>query len=113
MHKTPILFAILLASFAKAGLAQEISPEVKEQTSKYAGAMTVCMIDYVEPYLSTKETSGDLVDAAMSACQEKFDDMRGFLIRTYVDPSATKAAQLDQRVMVDEMEAAGNKSQRV
>lgn len=112
MQKVSIIVAILLASFANAALAQEISPEVKEQTTKYAGAMTLCMIDYVEPHLRTRETAGDLVDASMSACQEKFDDMRNFLLRTYVDPSATEDVQLDQTVMVDEMVEAGNKSQR-
>ncbi len=112
MHKAPIVVAILLASFANAVLAQGISPEVKEQTSKYAGAMTLCMIDYVEPHLRTRETAGDLVDASMSACEEKFDDMRNFFRRTYVDPSATEEVQLDQTVMVDKMVEAGNESQR-
>ena len=112
MQKTLVFVAILLASFAKAGFAQELSPEVKEQTSKYAGAIILCMIDHVEPYLSTKETAGDLVDAAMSACQGKFDDMRDFLLRTYVDPSATEAVQLDQKVMVDKMVETGNKRDR-
>jgi hypothetical protein len=112
MQKAPIIVAILLASFANATLAQEISPELKEQTSKYAGAMTLCMIDYVEPYLRTRETAGALVDASISTCQEKFDDMRNFLLRTYVDPSAAEEVQLDQTAMVDKMVEAGNKSQR-
>ncbi len=112
MQKAPIVVAILLTYFSQAGVAQDISPEVKEQTRKYAGAMTLCMIDYVEPYLPTKETAGDLVDAAMSACQGKFDDMREFLLRTYVEPSATDPIQLDQKAMVDEMVEAGNKLQR-
>ncbi len=112
MQKKLVFVAVLLSGFAKAGLAQELSPEVKEQTSKYAGSIILCMIDHVEPYLSTKETAGDLVDAAMSACQGKFDDMRDFLLRTYVDPSATEAVQLDQKVMVDKMVEAGNKRDR-
>lgn len=70
------------------------------------------MINYVNQYLATKETAGDLVDAAMSSCKNEFDAMSDFLRKEYIDLAAPKATRLDQEVMVDGMIEKGRAIQR-
>lgn len=110
------IFIFLAVSFlltsGQVALAQGVSVFAKKETERLVTAELQCMINYVNQYLATKETAGDLVDAAMSSCKNEFDAMSDFLRKEYIDLAAPKATRLDQEVMVDGMIEKGRAIQR-